>query len=76
MVESAAPMSWTQRLKRVFSIDIESCPECGGRLRVIACIEEPWLIAKILGHVHYRGDQLGTTARGPPDHGEGVFGAS
>jgi hypothetical protein len=30
-------MSWAQRLKRVFAIDIESCPECGGKLRVIAC---------------------------------------
>ncbi|NNL05977.1 MAG: IS91 family transposase, partial [Xanthomonadales bacterium] len=45
----AAPMSWMQRLKRVFSIDIETCPECGGRLKVIACIEDPPLIAKILG---------------------------
>jgi hypothetical protein len=26
-----APMSWMQRLKRVFAIDIETCPECGGK---------------------------------------------
>jgi len=26
-----------QRLKRVFAIDIETCPVCGGTLRVIAC---------------------------------------
>jgi hypothetical protein len=26
-----------QRLKRVFAIDIETCPDCGGTLRVIAC---------------------------------------
>jgi len=25
-----------QRLKRVFAIDIETCPDCGGKLRVIA----------------------------------------
>jgi len=31
-----APMSWMQRLKRVFAIDIETCPDCGGKLRVIA----------------------------------------
>jgi rRNA maturation protein Nop10 len=31
-----APMSWAQRLKRVFAIDIETCPDCGGKLRVIA----------------------------------------
>jgi hypothetical protein len=40
-----------QRLKRVFAIDIETCPDCGGTLRVIACIDDPPLIAKILGHV-------------------------
>ena len=33
-----APMSWAQFLKRVFAIDIETCPDCGGTLRVIACI--------------------------------------
>jgi len=27
-----APMNWAQRLKRVFAIDIESCPDCGGKL--------------------------------------------
>jgi hypothetical protein len=49
-------MSWMQRLKRVFAIDIESCPDCGGKLRVMACIEDPSLIAKILGHVPNSGN--------------------
>jgi hypothetical protein len=61
-----APMSWAQRLKRVFQIDIETCPECGGKLRVIACIEDPPLIAKILGHVQWRQVSTGSAARGPP----------
>jgi rRNA maturation protein Nop10 len=30
-------MSWAQRLKRVFNIDIKTCPECGGAMKVIAC---------------------------------------
>ena len=34
-------MSWMQRLKRVFHIDVEHCGVCGGTLRVIACIETP-----------------------------------
>lgn len=37
-------MSWAQRLKRVFAIDIETCRQCGGRLRVIASIEAPAVI--------------------------------
>ena len=31
---SPAPMTWMQRLKRVFAIDIETCPKCGSTLRV------------------------------------------
>ena len=34
-------ITWAQRLKRVFGIDIETCPACGGALRIIACIEDP-----------------------------------
>jgi hypothetical protein len=29
-------MSWAQRIRRVFGIDIETCQQCGGRLRVTA----------------------------------------
>lgn len=31
-----APLTWGQRLKRVFEIDITLCPHCGWQLRVIA----------------------------------------
>jgi len=68
-----APMSWMQRLKRVFAIDIETCPDCGGRLRVIACIEEPQLIAKILGHVRARDEATSIEVRAPPGSVEGVL---
>jgi len=33
-------MTWAQRLKRVFNIDIEVGSLCGGSVRVIACIED------------------------------------
>jgi hypothetical protein len=36
-------------------------------LRVIACIEEPLLIAKIPGHVRQRETLAGSTPRAPPD---------
>ena len=44
-------MSWAQRLKRVFNIDIEICSKCGGEVKVIACIEDPAVIKKILTHL-------------------------
>lgn len=46
-----APLTWAQRLKRVFNIDITLCPRCGGTLRVIAEITDPVIIQKILDHV-------------------------
>jgi hypothetical protein len=41
-------MNWARRLKRVFGIEIEQCVRCGGRLKVIASIEEPQLIERIV----------------------------
>jgi len=49
--ERHSAMAWAQRLKRVFSIDIETCRECGGAVKVIACIEDPVVIEKILIHL-------------------------
>ncbi len=40
-------MNWARRLKRVFGIEIELCAGCGGRVKVIASIEEPELIERI-----------------------------
>jgi hypothetical protein len=44
-------LTWAQRLKRVFAIDIEVCRRCGGWLRVIASIEDPAVIERILEHL-------------------------
>ena len=46
-------------LKRVFDIDLEHCPHCGGPLKIIAAIVDSTVIAKILTH-------LGLPARAPP----------
>ena len=53
-----ARMSWSRLLRRVFDIDLERCV-CGGKLKIIAAIEEPAVIVKILTH-------LGLPARAPP----------
>ena len=47
-------MIWVQRLKRVFHIEIEICRRCSGKLRVIASIEEPQVIERILNHLRPR----------------------
>ena len=52
-------LSWAKLLKRVFEIDLEHCPNCGGELKIIAAILEQPVIEKILAH-------LGLQARAPP----------
>lgn len=68
--ERRTAMTWAQRLKRVFNIDIETCRECGGAMKVIACIEDPVVIQKILNHLKEKGEYQDTfrlpESRGPP----------
>ena len=40
----AYSMTWAQRLKRVFAIEIEKCEKCGGKVKIIASIEDPGVI--------------------------------
>ena len=46
-----AALTWAQCLKRVFNIDIEMCKGCDGHVKIIACIEDPMVIEKILAHL-------------------------
>ena len=47
-------MTWMQRLKRVFNIDIEICERCGGKVKVMVSIEAPAVIAPILKHLQQK----------------------
>ena len=59
---------WMQRLKRVFSIDIETCPKCGGTPHVIARIEDPDVVATVLEHDRARDEAEASRPRtGHPD---------
>ena len=48
--EKRRSMTWAQRLKRVFGIDVSTCGHCGGTLLIVASIEEPTTIRAILAH--------------------------
>ncbi len=65
LAERRASMTWAQRLRRVFNIDIETCPACGGAVRIIACIEDPAVIEKILIHLDEKGGAAEATRRPP-----------
>jgi len=71
-------MNWARRLKRVFGIEIESCASCGGKLRIVASIEEPQVIAKILSHLgrtnpDQYAPELPLGARAPPGPQKRLF---
>jgi len=38
-------------MQRSFGFDVLACPRCGGRLRLVAVIEEARVIRRILGHL-------------------------
>ena len=43
---------WAELMRRSFGLDVLACPRCGGRLRLIALIDEAAVIARILRHLH------------------------
>ena len=57
--QPSARMGWARLLKRVFDLELEHCPQCGGEFRIIAATEELAVIVRILTH-------LGLQARAPP----------
>jgi hypothetical protein len=63
-------MSWAQRLKRVFGIEIQRCDDCGGAVKIIGSIEDPEVIGQILQHLGLdRSEDSGQglpAARAPP----------
>jgi hypothetical protein len=46
-----------KRLSSHFNIDVSTCEHCGGPARIVACIEDPKIIDRILNHL---------AARAPP----------
>jgi hypothetical protein len=55
----ARRLSWAELMRRIFAVDVLECPRCRGRMRIVAAIDQPEVIAKILTH-------LGLPARAPP----------
>ena len=47
-------MNWMRRLKRVFGIDIETCERCSAKVKVMASIKAPAVIAHILKHLQQK----------------------
>jgi hypothetical protein len=65
--EQRSAMQWAKRLKRVFQVDVETCPSCGGTVQIIASIEDPPVIERILTHLASKDlPGLWAESRAPP----------
>ena len=59
--------SWAELLRRVFAIDVLTCPNCGSRRRLVALISGPPIVRKILRHLDLPADPpLLAPPRSPP----------
>ena len=44
-------LDWAALLKRVFAVDVMVCARCDGPMKVIALLEEPAVVKRILAHL-------------------------
>jgi hypothetical protein len=42
---------WADLMRRAFEADVLACPRCGGRMTVLATIDDPAVIQRILTHL-------------------------
>lgn len=59
--------AWARLMRSAFDIDVLACPRCGGRLRLVATVEEPGAIRGILTSPGLCAERLG---RAPPSVAE------
>ncbi len=58
-------MTWAEPLKRELSTEIKTCPAGGGAVRIIACVENPVVIEKILTDLDLKSAAAESTRRPP-----------
>ena len=51
--------TWATLMRRAFDLDVLRCPRCAGRMELIATIDDPAVIARILAHLGLPGARDG-----------------
>ncbi len=58
---------WHVLMRRGLNLDVEVCPRCGGKMRLVALVQEPENIARYLRHLGLPSEVPAlAAARGPP----------
>ena len=42
---------WAQLMARSFALDVEKCPKCAGRMKLVALVQDPKSVARFLRHL-------------------------
>jgi hypothetical protein len=61
---SGRHIAWATLLQRVFEVDVLACPRCDGRLELLATLEQPAVVRRILMHLCLPAEPV--TPRAPP----------
>jgi len=62
--------TWSKMLARVFKIDVMVCPDCGGHMRALCSIKDPFSIRRYLQHLNIAYEP---PPRAPPRYSWGSF---
>ena len=62
----AGAYQWAELMRRTFGVDVLACPRCGGRLRLVALIDQASVIQRILRHLGATEVPEPRPARPPP----------
>ena len=63
---SRTNLLWAELMQRSFGFDVLACPRCGDRFELIALIEDPKVIRRILSHLSVLTDVLSARSGRPP----------
>jgi len=65
---------WADLMRRAFEADVLACPRCGGRMALIATIDDPAVVRKILTHLGLPSDAPeARLTRPPPESNATLF---
>ncbi len=71
---TSSKSSWSELLKRIFLIESLTCPRCSGPMKVVATIDDPLVIAKILNHLGLpTTSPITKPSRAPDDYFDPLF---
>ena len=49
--EGGVKWPWAQLMARSFALDVDKCPKCNGRMKLVTLVQDPKSLARFLRHL-------------------------